>query len=32
MLDGLVTPLWVLIRHNGMDPVDFKIKVHRVGS
>jgi hypothetical protein len=28
VLDGLVTLLWLLTRHNGMDPIDFKIKVH----
>jgi hypothetical protein len=22
----LVTPIWLLARHNGMDQIDFKIK------
>jgi hypothetical protein len=26
--DGLVTPLCLLTRHNGMDPTDFKIKIY----
>jgi hypothetical protein len=25
VLDALVTSLWLLIRYNGMDPIDFKI-------
>jgi hypothetical protein len=27
VLDGLITLLWLLTRHNGMDQIDFKIKI-----
>jgi hypothetical protein len=27
VLDGLITPLRLLTRHNGRDQIDFKIKI-----